>query len=44
MMYGYQVIVIGHQPENKWIDLVNIQILDTPTTHSLYAANTSSYE
>ena len=44
MMYGYQIIVIGYQVENTWIDLYNIQILDTPTTHSLYAANTTSYE
>ncbi len=25
MRYGYMVVVIGYQPENTWIDLVNIE-------------------
>ena len=33
------VIIVGYQTENNWIDLVNIELLESPTHNNTTPAN-----
>jgi hypothetical protein len=37
--YAYMVIVVGYQTENNWIDIVNIERLESPTHNNTNAVS-----
>lgn len=36
--YAYMIVVIGYDPINIWVDLVNYSLLDIPAQNNLYTA------